>query len=132
MAQADSAKSAVSAALAFLQDHTSGEQLRRELDMQLPPGSPGDKDQAALRRAMEQVPAWPRSALLHSMSGLYSDGLQYGFCHSSSRRVIDLDLQLPSGSPGHKDQAALRRAMEQVPAWPQICISNQDHACPIQ
>ena len=52
--KADSAKSAVSAALAFLQEHTNGEQLRRELDIQLP-GTPQSKDQDALRHAMQQV-----------------------------------------------------------------------------
>ena len=54
MSKADSAKSAVSAALAFLQEHTNGEQLRRELDIQLP-GTPQHKDQDALRQAMQQV-----------------------------------------------------------------------------
>ena len=54
VSKADSAKSAVSAALAFLQEHTNGEQLRRELDIQLP-GTPQHKDQDALRQAMQQV-----------------------------------------------------------------------------
>ena len=54
VSKADSAKSAVSAALAFLQEHTNGEQLRRELDIQLP-GTPQHRDQDALRQAMQQV-----------------------------------------------------------------------------